>query len=68
MALCACCLPHVLKSNVIFWLTVFWEGRGEMRNPAMELSPTPPAPFLVYDRLGLGLGALIEECQGGSVN
>lgn len=66
VALCACCLPHVLKSNVIFWLTVFWGGKGEMRNPAMELSP--PAPFLVYDRLGLGVGALIEECQGGSVN
>lgn len=66
MALCACCVPHVLKSNVtIFWLTVFWGGRGEMRNPAMELFLPP---FLVYDRLGLGVGALIEVCQGGSIN
>lgn len=66
VALCACCVPHVLKSNVtIFWLTVFWGGRGEMRNPAMELFPPP---FLVYDRLGLGVGALIEVCQGGSIN
>ena len=52
VALCACFPPHVLKSNVlIFWLPVFWAGRGEMQ---LWRCPSPSPPTLCVTDLSLG--------------